>query len=213
MTVLPGNVVASYEKVIVLPSSDHIKELHTVLRDKNTDRSEFVFCADRLMRLVIEEGLNQLPFSAVQITTPTGCDLYLPQRGGHGACTTYVLPFNSVFLSPFFVVTTVHFFYRIGKILLGEENQVLYSKFMTDIARRRVLLLYPILSTGLTVCKAANVLIQNGVAEENIILLSVFSTPNSIKYIRKNYANMTVITSEMNANVPHSFTTRYFGTD
>ncbi|KAK0426333.1 hypothetical protein QR680_009651 [Steinernema hermaphroditum] len=192
MTVLPGNVVASYEKVIVLPSSDHIKELHTVLRDKNTDRSEFVFCADRLMRLVIEEGLNQLPFSAVQITTPTGCE-YDGIAFTHGNCGVSIC--------------------RSGEILLGEENQVLYSKFMTDIARRRVLLLYPILSTGLTVCKAANVLIQNGVAEENIILLSVFSTPNSIKYIRKNYANMTVITSEMNANVPHSFTTRYFGTD
>ncbi|KAK0426334.1 hypothetical protein QR680_009651 [Steinernema hermaphroditum] len=175
MTVLPGNVVASYEKVIVLPSSDHIKELHTVLRDKNTDRSEFVFCADRLMRLVIEEGLNQLPFSAVQITTPTGCE-YDGIAFTHGNCGVSIC--------------------RSGEVMEHALRMCCRS-----------------IRTGLTVCKAANVLIQNGVAEENIILLSVFSTPNSIKYIRKNYANMTVITSEMNANVPHSFTTRYFGTD
>ncbi|CAB3366766.1 Hypothetical predicted protein [Cloeon dipterum] len=60
--------------VKVLPSNDQIKELQTILRDKNTSRSDFKFYADRLIRLVIEESLNQLPFSKVSITTPTGCN-------------------------------------------------------------------------------------------------------------------------------------------
>lgn len=47
-------------------------ELQTILRDKNTTRSDFKFYADRLIRLVIEESLNQLPYSDCSVITPTG---------------------------------------------------------------------------------------------------------------------------------------------
>ena len=40
---------------------------------RNTEHSDFVFYADRLMRLVIEEGLNHLPYEEVTVTTPTHC--------------------------------------------------------------------------------------------------------------------------------------------
>ena len=33
-----------------------------MIRDKVTSRSEFKFVADRLIRMVVEEGLNQLPY-------------------------------------------------------------------------------------------------------------------------------------------------------
>eukprot|EP00066_Takifugu_rubripes_P010901 XP_003979125.2 PREDICTED: uracil phosphoribosyltransferase homolog [Takifugu rubripes] len=56
----------------LLPLNDQIRELQTIIRDKTTSRGDFVFCADRLIRLVVEEGLNQLPFSECTVTTPTG---------------------------------------------------------------------------------------------------------------------------------------------
>merc|ERR1719318_1230584 len=49
-------------KFKVLTSTDQIKELQTIIRDKDTSRSDFKFVADRLIRMVIEEGLNQLPY-------------------------------------------------------------------------------------------------------------------------------------------------------
>ena len=79
-------------KFKVLTSTDQIKELQTIIRDKDTSRSDFKFVADRLIRMVIEEGLNQLPYQVLsvkyleirvsirriffqecEITTPTGC--------------------------------------------------------------------------------------------------------------------------------------------
>ncbi len=39
---------------------------------RNTERNDFVFYANRLIRLVMEEGLNQLPFEEVSVVTPTG---------------------------------------------------------------------------------------------------------------------------------------------
>lgn len=55
-------------------------ELQTILRDKSTDRSDFKFYADRLIRLVIEESLNQLPYSECSVVTPTGLTFDLKLR-------------------------------------------------------------------------------------------------------------------------------------
>ena len=60
-----GNMLRG--KLKVLPSTDQIKELQTIIRDKDTSRSDFKFVADRLIRMVIEEGLNQLPYQVLYV--------------------------------------------------------------------------------------------------------------------------------------------------
>lgn len=59
-------------KFRVLKKTDQIWELQTVIRNVETNRSTFKFVADRLIRTVIEEGLNQLPYTECEVTTPTG---------------------------------------------------------------------------------------------------------------------------------------------
>lgn len=56
----------------LLPMNDQIRELQTIIRDKSASRGDFMFSADRLIRLVVEEGLNQLPYKECIVTTPTG---------------------------------------------------------------------------------------------------------------------------------------------
>ncbi|KOB70843.1 Uracil phosphoribosyltransferase [Operophtera brumata] len=51
------------DSLTLLPPNDNIKELQSILRDRNTTRNDFKFYADRLIRLVIEESLNKLPFT------------------------------------------------------------------------------------------------------------------------------------------------------
>jgi Uracil phosphoribosyltransferase len=46
--------------------------MHTILRDANTAKSDFVFYADRLNRLIVEAGLGLLPFAEKTVMTPTG---------------------------------------------------------------------------------------------------------------------------------------------
>ena len=46
--------------------------MHTIIRDRNTSTPDFVFYADRLLRLVVEAGLGFLPFAERTVTTPTG---------------------------------------------------------------------------------------------------------------------------------------------
>ena len=49
-----------YSRVFVLKSSPQLKVLLTIIRDKNTKRNDFIFYADRLIRLLVEESLNLL---------------------------------------------------------------------------------------------------------------------------------------------------------
>lgn len=46
--------------------------MHTILRNAATSKSDFVFYANRLNRLVVEAGLGHLPFREVVVNTPTG---------------------------------------------------------------------------------------------------------------------------------------------
>ena len=49
-----------------------ILQYYLLCNFRNTTRNDFVFYADRLIRLVMEEGLNHLPFEEVSVVTPTG---------------------------------------------------------------------------------------------------------------------------------------------
>merc|ERR1712018_736274 len=69
-----GIEISGHENILYIKVSDQIKELQTVLRDRSTSRGDFIFYADRLIRLVVEEGLNQLPYTSSTVTTPTGCN-------------------------------------------------------------------------------------------------------------------------------------------
>lgn len=46
----------------LLPSTPQIRGLHTLIRNKDTPRDEFIFYSKRLIRLVIEYALSLLPF-------------------------------------------------------------------------------------------------------------------------------------------------------
>ena len=41
-----------YPNLQIMPSNFQTKCLHTIIRDKNTDKNDFVFYSDRLIRLV-----------------------------------------------------------------------------------------------------------------------------------------------------------------
>ncbi|XP_019052556.1 PREDICTED: uridine kinase-like protein 3 isoform X2 [Nelumbo nucifera] len=61
-----------YPNVFIIHSTFQIRGMHTLIRDVNSTTHDFVFYADRLIRLVVEHGLGHLPFTEKQIITPTG---------------------------------------------------------------------------------------------------------------------------------------------
>ncbi|KAM6151660.1 uracil phosphoribosyltransferase homolog [Rhynchocyon petersi] len=198
----------------LLPMNDQIRELQTIIRDKTASRGDFMFSADRLIRLVVEEGLNQLPYKECTVTTPTGYK-YEGVKFEKGNCGVSIMRSGEAMEQG---LRDCCRSIRIGKILIqsDEETQrakVYYAKFPPDIYRRKVLLMYPILSTGNTVIEAVKVLIEHGVQPSVIIVLSLFSTPHGAKSIIQEFPEITILTTEVHPVAPTHFGQKYFGTD
>jgi uracil phosphoribosyltransferase len=65
----PASLPAS---VFTLPQTAQLEALYTIIRDKTTSRGDFIFYTDRIIRLLVEEGLNHLPVVKKSVETPTG---------------------------------------------------------------------------------------------------------------------------------------------
>jgi uracil phosphoribosyltransferase len=59
------------KSVYTLPQTAQLEALYTIIRDKNTSRGDFLFYSDRIIRLLVEEGLNHLPVVKRTVETPT----------------------------------------------------------------------------------------------------------------------------------------------
>ena len=57
--------------VFTLPHTAQLEALYTIIRDKTTSRGDFLFYSDRIIRLLVEEGLNHLPVVPKTVETPT----------------------------------------------------------------------------------------------------------------------------------------------
>ncbi|RNA00437.1 uracil phosphoribosyltransferase -like protein [Brachionus plicatilis] len=70
--------------------------------------------------------------------------------------------------------------------------------------------MYPIITSGSTINLAIRVLKEHSVAESNILILCLFSTPNGLQTISSLYPSVHILTSEIHPCVPTDFGQRYF---
>jgi uridine kinase len=214
-----------FSNLKVLPSNYQIRGMHTIIRDAATGRNDFVFYADRLIRLVVEHGLGYLPFSDCRVVTPTGAE-YQGVEFSNRLCGVSLIRSGESMENALRACAKG---VKIGKILIkrrgddGEDScRIIYEKLPLDIDRRYVLLLDPILASGNTACAAIELLLARGVAEERIIFLTLIAAPQGVRVVCERFPKLTVVTSEMDAGLSPDhvvlpgvgdFGDRYFGTD
>jgi len=201
-------------QVQIIPMTDQIRRLQTIIRDVESSRSDFVFSADRLIRLVVEEGLNQLPYKETTVQTPNGAEFH-GLAFQKGSCGVSIVRSGEAMEQG---LRDCCRSIRIGKILIQTDDethkaQVYYAKVPPDVHRRNVLLMYPILTHGITVIEAVKVLLEHNVKLENIILLTLFATPSGVRAINKEYPDIRISTTEVHPVAPTHFCQKYFGTD
>lgn len=211
-----------YSNLHVMESTMQTRGMHTYIRCRSTSRSDFIFYADRLIRLVVETALGQLPFEECEVTTPTGENYagvsFVPKLCGVSIIRSGEAMENALRACCLGI--------KIGKMLIMRKQEsgtdIVYEKLPHDIAQRRVLLMDPILATGGTVCKAIEMLINNhGVDEGKIMLLTLIAAPQGLHAVCGRFPNLKVITTEIDEGlsldrkvVPGmgDFGDRYFGT-
>lgn len=211
------------KNVHLLPQTNQLRALHTVIRDRKARRDDFVFYSGRIIRMLIEEGLNLVPFEKHEVETPVGRK-YDGLRFASQLCGVSIARAGESMEAG---LRDVCRSIRIGKILIQRDKvtklpHLYYSSFPRDIAERHVLLLDPMLATGGTALAAIQVLLDKGVAEEKIIFINLLTAPEGLTAVCRRYPKVKMVTSSIEERLNENaymipgigdFGDRYFGTD
>ncbi|XP_022750477.1 uridine kinase-like protein 1, chloroplastic isoform X2 [Durio zibethinus] len=201
---------------------EQIRGMHTLIRDREISKHDFVFYSDRLIRLVVEHGLGHLPFTEKQVITPTA-SVYTGVDFCKKLCGVSIVRSGESMENALRACCKG---IKIGKILIHRDGdngkQLIYEKLPKDISERHVLLLDPVLATGNSANHAIELLIQKGVPESHIIFLNLISAPEGIQCVCKRFPSLKIVTSEIDVALNEEFRVipgmgefgdRYFGTD
>ncbi|GAA5987014.1 hypothetical protein JCM10908_000992 [Rhodotorula pacifica] len=200
MTSLPASVTQGPSDLppntCALPRTGQLAGLLTAIRDKKTARGDFIFYSDRIIRLLVEEGLNHLPVVEKTVTTPTGLDYNGVSFEGR-ICGVSIMRAGEAMEAGLRECCRA---VRIGKILIQRDEEtaqakLFYAKLPDDIQSRYCLLLDPMLATGGSAIKAVEVLIDHGVPQERIIFLNLVSCPEGLKAMHTAYPQVKVVTA------------------
>ncbi len=121
--------------------------LLSMIRDRNTARADFIFYSNRIIRLLVEEGLNHLPVFEHTITTPVGRS-YAGVKFQGKICGVSIMRAGEAMEQGLRDCCR-----SVGKILIQRDEdtskpKLFYNKLPEDIADRWVLLLDPMFATG-----------------------------------------------------------------
>lgn len=222
-----------FSNLVVMADSYQARGLHTIIRSRCASREDFVFYSDRLMRLLIEEGLGLLPFERKTVTTVSGAKYYGVGFSAGIAALSLIPSGEAMENSLRAVCKTV----RIGKILITDEDGTIaehfgpgksrvvgYTSMPPDIADRHILVLAPILNTGKACELAVEKLLSSevGCSEERIMILALIVSPESVKRICTRYPKARLVVSAIDSHIDEEgcvspglgdFSARYYGTD
>lgn len=215
-------------KIHLLPQTPQLHYLFTIIRNKETQRSDFVFYSERIMRLVVEAGLSLIPIVLKNVCTPTGSTFHGVESDNHGIAGVSILRAGE---SMERVLREMCRGIRIGKILVqrdetsddkSPDERYNYSKMPKDISERRVLLLDPMCATGGSASKAVRILMEKyDVKPRNIIFLNLISAPEGLRRFISEFPEIQIVTAAIDEGLNErkyivpglgDFGDRYFGT-
>ncbi|EGC45048.1 uracil phosphoribosyltransferase [Histoplasma capsulatum var. duboisii H88] len=167
-----------------------------MIRDTRTDRADFIFYSNRIIRLLVEEGLNHLPVVEQSVTTPVGRS-YLGVRFQGKICGVSIMRAGEAMEQG---LRDCCRSVRIGKILIQRDDdtwqpKLFYEKLPKDIANRWVLLLDPMFATGGSATMAVDVLKSKGVPEDRILFLNLIASPSGVADFAQKYPKLRVVTA------------------
>lgn len=209
----------------VLEPTQRVRSLFTTVRDRETNRHDFVTSSDRLVSLILERALGFVEAEEVTVDTPCGPYSGCRQPPAESLCAVSIMRAADCMVG---VARSLMPAISIGKILIQRDETtatpvLMYSKLPHDIGERAaVLLLDPMLATGGSAITAIKVLVEAGVSPKKVVFASVVACDEGIAAVAAAYPDVQVVTgaidpilNEKKYIVPGlgDFGDRYFGTD
>uniref|UniRef100_A0A5F8AAP0 Uridine-cytidine kinase n=1 Tax=Macaca mulatta TaxID=9544 RepID=A0A5F8AAP0_MACMU len=191
----------------VLKSTPQVRGMHTIIRDKETSRDEFIFYSKRLMRLLIEHALSFLPFQDCVVRTPQGQEYAGKCYAGKQITGVSILRAGET-MEP--ALRAVCKDVRIGTILiqtnqLTGEPELHYLRLPKDISDDHVILMDCTVSTGAAAMMAVRVLLDHDVPEDKIFLLSLLMAEMGVHSVAYAFPRVRIITTAVDKRVNDLF--------
>ncbi|XP_041831055.1 uridine-cytidine kinase-like 1 isoform X2 [Melanotaenia boesemani] len=208
----------------VLESTPQVRGMHTIIRNKETNRDEFIFYSKRLMRLLIEHALSFLPLKPISVETPQGGVYEGKRLSGKRITGVSILRAGETMEQALMAVCKD---IRLGKILIQTnhdtgEPELHYLRLPKDISEDYVILMDSTVSTGAAALMAVRVLLDHDVPEDKIFLLSLLMAEMGVHSVAYAFPKVRIITTAVDKEVNDqfhiipgigNFGDRYFGTD
>ncbi|KAL3052155.1 hypothetical protein OYC64_004832 [Pagothenia borchgrevinki] len=208
----------------VMESTPQVRGMHTIIRNKETNRDEFIFYSKRLMRLLIEHALSFLPLKPVSVETPQGGTYEGKRLSGKRITGVSILRAGETMEQALMAVCKD---IRLGKILIQTnhdtgEPELHYLRLPKDLTEDYVILMDSTVSTGAAALMAVRVLLDHDVAEDKIFLISLLMAEMGVHSVAYAFPKVRIITTAVDKEVNDqfhiipgigNFGDRYFGTD
>jgi len=197
-----------YDGRVIVLKTPAITHLMTILRNKDTKPKEFAFYSDRVMRILMEEGLalmNGVKTKTVETPCGTYTGIEIPPYDT--MCGVSIIRSGDI---PLDVLRQIAPGMAVGKILIQRDEthpdkipKFYYCKLPPDVASRKIILVDPMLGTGGSAKTAIKCLLEAGCAQDQIIFLNLLGCDEGIKAIFKDYPKVRIVTCGVEPYMNH----------
>jgi len=186
---------------------DHplIQHKISLLRDKNTGAKEFRELVSEIAMLMCYEATRDLPLKEVEIETPVAL-AKTKIISGHKLAFVPVLRAGLGMMDGVLNMVPAAKVGHIGVYRDPETKQAVeyYSKLPVDIAKREVIVLDPMLATGVTAIDAISALKAKGV--KSIKFMCIIAAPEGMKLLTETHPDVQVYCAALDQGLnEHSY--------
>ncbi|KAI9845295.1 MAG: Uridine kinase [Thelocarpon superellum] len=218
------------DHALPLTQTPQIRGMSTIIQDCETDREDFIFYFDRLAALLIEKSADPSPskthaltyrraldltrFRAARVETPSGAPYngFLPLGE---VSAVVILRAGAAFATGLRRVIPDC---RTGRMLIKTnfrtgEPELHYLKLASDISTHEdVLLLDPQMSSGAAALMAVKVLVDHGVLESRIVVVTYTAPKLGINRLCNVFPGVKLVVGKVVEDYEERWiATRYFG--
>lgn len=183
------------ESVILVEGNAQITGINSLLADSETTTEDFIFHFDRLVSVLIERATTCMKFDPVSVETPTG-QTYAGLRQDGQISAVVILRGGSCLESGLKRVIPDC---PTGRVLIQNslrtgEPELHFYNLPKDIAlHERVMLLDSQMSSGGSALMAVRVLLDHGVAEDKIVLVTYMAGKMGINRLMAVFPDIKVV--------------------
>lgn len=173
-----------------------------IIRDKNSDCERFKNALKRITYPLIFEATKDLPLIEKEVETPiekTVCKIFNP------SCQLIIAPILRAGMIFCEVAQEILPFANVHHIGMYRDEKTLEPVWYYDKRKEikqdkksvYVIILDPMLATGRSAIDAVKNFISKGVLEENIVFMSLISSPEGIKELTGRYPKVKLVTASL----------------